>query len=113
MATIKELKKQMESKKQHIGCLCCGGSEEILPMDTRLYNGFGGWCIVKDGQHYFAEESDKEWEENRMLSEIEEEAKKFPKSKWEANLFLPLRETYYERADCGNWVLIKTGMGFA
>lgn len=113
MATIDELKKEMDGKTKHVGCVCCGGAEDILPMETRLYSGFGGWTIYKDGQHYFIEDSDKEWEENKMLSEIEEEAKKFPKSKWEAHLFLPLREAEYERADCGNWVLIKTGMGFA
>lgn len=116
MATINELKKKMEGKTQHVGCLCCGGADEILDMETTLYNGFGGWTILKDGEHYFTDDSKDEvenWDNIKKLKDIEEEAKQHPKIKWEAHLFLPLREAKYERSECGNWVLTETGMGFA
>ena len=32
------------------GCLNCGYTEDVLPMKTKLYNGFGGWTITKSGR---------------------------------------------------------------
>lgn len=116
MAELNELKAKMEGKTQHVGCLCCGGSEDLLDMETTLYSGFGGWTILKDGETYFVDDSKDEfenWDNIKKLKDIEEEAKQNPQSKWEAYLFLPLREARYERSDCGSWVLVETGMGFA
>lgn len=103
----------MEEKKENVGCLHCGGADKILPMNTRLYSDFGGWTIYKDGQHYFDEDSDKDFNEAKPLSEIEEEAKKEPNSKWEACFIAALREADYLRNEKGEWILTRTGDGFA
>ena len=97
------------------GCLNCGGTKQTLGMETRLYNSFGGWCITKDGKLYFQEDSqiEKDWEENKTLAEIEEEAKKEPEHDWRANFDLPLRGGSYQRHYDEGWVLIESNQGFA
>ena len=45
------------------GCLNCGGTEHVLDMETRLYNGFGGWMITRDNELYFQDSNmDRDWE---------------------------------------------------
>jgi len=95
------------------GCLNCGYTEEKLPMRTRLYSGFGGWDITKNGKHYFNEDNDKEYDEAKTLSYIERRAKLEPECDWRANLNLPLRSAVYQRQGKSKWVLVKRGQGFA
>ncbi len=95
------------------GCLNCGYTEEKLPMRTRLYSGFGGWDIKKDGKHYFNEDSNKEYDEAKTLSYIERRAKLEPECDWRANLNLPLRSATYQRHGKSKWVLVERGQGFA
>ena len=95
------------------GCLNCGYTEDKLPMRTRLYSGFGGWDITKDGEHYFNEDSDKEYDEAKTLSYIERRAKLEPECDWRANLNLPLRSATYQRHGKSKWVLVERGQGFA
>ncbi len=101
--------------KHRRGCLCCPASEDYLPMDTALYNAFGGYTVYKNEEHYFSEDpaEDKEWEANKTLAEIEEEAKKEPTAKWEVFLFLPLRGATWTRQEDGQWLLTDTNQGFA
>ena len=103
-----------DDKKIYHGCLCCGGTEKVLDLETRLYQGFGGWNITKDGKLYFEEPNiDKTWEEFKTLKEIENEAKKDPNHDWRAILDLPLRGGQYQRHGDDKWVLIESNMGFA
>ena len=95
------------------GCLNCGYTEDILPMKTKLYNGFGGWDITKNGEHYFSEDVNKEYDEAKTLSYIERMAKLEPECDWRANLNLPLRSAVYQRHGKSKWVLIERGQGFA
>ena len=95
------------------GCLNCGHTEEKLPMRTVLYSGFGGWDITKDGEHYFSEYSDKEYDEAKTISYIERMAKLEPECDWRANLNLPLRSAVYQRQGKSKWVLVEIGQGFA
>lgn len=98
-----------------IGCLHCGHTPPLLEMDTRLYNGFGGWQITRDGKIFFEEDpsSDKEWEEWKTLADIEKIAEKDPNSEWCAIVFLPLRGATYQRHPGEGWVLVETNQGFA
>ncbi len=100
-------------KGKHIGCLNCGGNETKLPMNTRLYSGFGGWIIIQNGEYYFMEDSDKEFNENKTLMYIENRAKLEPDLDWKAELNLPLRSAVYQRQGKNNWVLVEEGIGFA
>lgn len=95
------------------GCLNCGYTEDVLPMKTKLYNGFGGWDITKNGEHYFSEDVNKEYDEDKTLSYIERMAKLEPECDWRANLNLPLRSAVYQRHGKSKWVLVERGKGFA
>lgn len=100
-------------KPKRFGCLCCGSNVEThLPMDTVLYMGFGGWTITKDGEVFFMDDSDKEWEEYKTLEWIEKKAKRDPKHDWRAECFTPLHGETYQRQR-GKWVLVEENAGFA
>jgi hypothetical protein len=105
-----EMLKPLE-KKNH-GCLCCESLELHLPFDTVLYQGFGGWSITKDGQHFFSEDSDKEFDEMKTLAYIEEIASKEPDADWRAICDTPLHGETYQRQN-GKWVLVEQNEGFA
>jgi hypothetical protein len=95
------------------GCSNCGCTENILPMRTRLYQGFGGWTITKNGIPYFMEEPGKEYDKSKTLSFIERTAKLEPECDWRAYVDLPLRSAVYQRHGNSKWVLIERGQGFA
>jgi hypothetical protein len=95
------------------GCLNCGYTEDVLPMRIRLYNGFGGWSITKNGEYYFSEDVDKEFDEAKTLSYIERRAKLEPECDWRAHLDLPLRSAVYQKHGKSKWVLVERGQGFA
>lgn len=110
---MEKKKKILKPIKPHrVGCLCCPGAKTVLPMDTVLYYGFGGWMITKDGEMFFHEEVDKEWEENRTLQYIENKAKRSSKSDWRAILDTALHGEVYQRQR-GKWVLVEQNLGFA
>ena len=95
-----------------IGCACCGDTPDILPLNTQLYQAFGGWMISKNDDIYYMHD-EKDDEQSKMLSDIELEAKKDPDNDWRAELVLPLRDAIYQRQDNNKWMLIKKGIGFA
>jgi len=104
----------IKKEKIYHGCLNCGGTEQILDLETRLYFGFGGWTITKDGELYFMDDrKDVEWEDWRQLKEIEAEASKDPDHDWRAQFDSPLRGGQYQRHGEGKWVLIESNQGFA
>ena len=107
--------KPLNTKNIFHGCLNCGGTEQTLDLETRLYNGFGGWNVTKDGELYFMEAAyiEKDWKEWKQLKEIEEEAKKDPNHDWRCNYNLPFRGGSYQRHDNDKWVLIESNRGFA
>lgn len=93
-------------------CPCCPQTEDILPMDTVLYQGFGGYHVEKDSKTFYWGDSNLEWEEYKTLADIEKEAKKSPRSEWRVILNNPLRGATWERKK-DSWVLIETNIGFA
>ena len=95
------------------GCLNFGETASLLPMETRLYNGFGRWYITKNDELYFMEDSNKEFDKNKTLSYIERRAKLEPDNDWRAHCDLPLRSALYQRQGKSKWVLVKKGQGFA
>lgn len=99
-------------KTVNVSCLCCGGTDLHLSLDTVLCNGFGGWQITRDGELFFEDEMDKEWEEFKTLAFIEEQAKNDPDHDWRAVNYTPLHgETYQRQGD--KWVLVEQNEGFA
>lgn len=107
-------KKETKDKKIHRGgCLCCPQTEDILPMDTVLYWGFGGYKVYKNGKMFYMGKPDAKWESYKTLKKIEREAKKYPRSKWVVELNNPLRGAKWKRNSKGEWVLFETNQGFA
>ena len=94
-------------------CLCCPATVDKLPLNTRMYNGFGGWVIIKDGKQFYRGDSNLEFEEYPTLLKFEKLAKKEPDVEWLADLNLPLRSGTYQRHGDNTWVLIEKGDGFA
>lgn len=99
-------------KPTHAGCLCCEGAATHLPLETVLYNGFGGWIITKDGGLFFSDDMDKEWEEFKTLAFIEDQAKQDPDHDWRAVCYTPLHGETYQRQN-GKWLLVEQNEGFA
>lgn len=117
MATIEELKKRMEGVHQDAACPHCGIAEQILPMDTVIFSDspLDAWFISKDGEDYYHSilKANKDDEDFAItLQDIEKVAKKNP-GVWRAHIMLALRDATYERSDCGTWVLVETGRGYA
>lgn len=81
-------------------------------MDTVLYNGFGGYHVMKGKELFYICDSRGEWDSFLTLADIEVEAKKNPKSKWQVILNNPLRGATWTRKK-GRWVLTDTNAGFA
>ena len=107
--------KPLNKNKIWHGCLNCGGTEQVLDLETRLYNEFGGWYITKDGEIYFEEQPNKSdnWESIKQLKEIEKEAREDPDHDWRAIFDLALRGGSYQRHGNDKWVLIESNKGFA
>ncbi len=99
------------NKGIHHGCLCCGGTVTKLSMRTRMYNGFGGWTVLKDGAMIFCH--DGEYEDAPTILKFEKMAREEPESCWEAQLYLPLRGATYQRHGYNMWVIIESNPGFA
>lgn len=98
--------------KRHVGCLCCGGADDVLSMRTRMYNGFGGWTVTKDGVPVSSMEN-VDYDQAPTILKFEKMARNEPESCWEASLYLPLRGAIYQRHGYNMWVLIETNPGFA
>ena len=121
LKTIAEIKKQMEKQNwikpaiKHIGkaCACCGSVTEILPLETKLYLGYGGWNITKNGKPFFANDNDLQWEENKDLAHVETLIGEDTENEYVAIFDTALRDEKYQRHTKDNWVLIETGDGFA
>jgi hypothetical protein len=105
---VKTLKKNI-----HHGCLHCGGTDAVLPMDTKLYKGMGGWKIMRDDKLFFEDDQfGREWEDWTELKDIERKARRDIHHDWRAVFDLPLRGGQYQRHR-GKWVLIESNRGFA
>jgi hypothetical protein len=77
-----------------------------------MYNGFGGWSILKNGKLFFVADSKKEWDETETLKDIELMIGENDTDEFIAKLHLPLRDAKYHRHSKNHWLLIETGQGF-
>jgi len=109
------MKKENPVPKEKIfhGCLNCGGTASRLKMNTRIIAGFGIAKILRGKKVIYYEKPNIEWKEAPTLMKFELMARKNPKSDWRYILDLPLRAAEYQRQGKNNWILIKSGMGFA
>lgn len=93
------------------GCLCCKGTTDTLDLETYLYP--MGWKILKDGETFFVEDDDKDFDECRDLIYVESLIPKDDNSEYLAIVYLPLRGATYQRHEPNKWVLIEQNEGFA
>lgn len=120
-------KKEKPVLKPSLGCLTCGGGEMttkkdnitytdkiMARLDTKLIQDFSGVHILKDNKnHYFPSHNSDDWEDAKTLLDFEMEAREEPDSDWRMVLDMPLRCAEYQRQGINEWVLVKTGNGFA
>ena len=85
----------------------------VASMRTRIYNGFGGWSITKNGKLVYEGPYGLRWNEYPTLMKFENMARKDPGHDWRAECFLPLRSATYQRQGKNEWVLIDSDQGFA
>ena len=101
----------------HHGCLNCGGTHDVAPMDMLIAVGFGDACATKDGQAVYDEMSvmhgSGNFDDLATLQQIEDMAIADPDHDWRVVLDGPLRGRTYQRHDAGHWVLIDSNEGFA
>ena len=99
-----------------MSCLNCPQTEKILDVETKLYNGFGGYSLYKNGNFFWSEKIDKDYEKCFDVNDIEHNFIRNESdalAKWEIKLDLPLRSAVWERKEKGRWVLTEKGLGFA
>lgn len=96
-----------------MACLCCDTTTDILPLTTKLYTGFGGWCILKNGELFFEDDRDVEFEDFKDLQHVEELIGDDNENEYVARFDSPLRDTQHQRHAKNTWVLIEKGLGFA
>lgn len=94
------------------GCLNCPSSEDVLPLNTKLYNGFGGYSVWKNGKFFFAGDPNGEWDSFPTLRKFENRARK-QGGRWKVVLDNPLRGATWTRQEDGKWILTETNRGFA
>lgn len=94
----------------HQGCLNGPRVTKIAPMDMSIAVGFGDARITKDGITIFDEMHADDF---HILAEFEQMAQADPDHDWRCILDAPLRMQEYQRHGDGEWVLIKSGQGFA
>ncbi len=95
------------------GCLCCPSTAALLPLKTKLYYGFGGWSITKNGKPFFTDNRDVDFEKYKDLKHVEKLIGEDLKSEYRAIFDSPLRGATYQRHAKNSWVLIDTNEGFA
>lgn len=82
-------------------------------MNIKIIAGFGLAMITMNGEPIYIERPNIEWNDAPTLMKFENMARKNPDNDWRYILELPLRSAIYQRHGKNNWVLIKTGLGFA
>lgn len=101
------------------GRLNCGTSKVKMPMNYKLFMGFGGDTIYKDGKVFYQPEMWRDgtvgdaMKKNKSLMWVELQARKSPNSDWRLKQDNPLYDKTYQRQGKNNWVLVKKGNGFA
>ena len=97
------------------GCLNCARRYDIAPMDMQIAVGFGWAGIQKNGETIWSEmefcrdNGDNCW----TVQDAEKAALKDPDNDWRIIMYGPLHGETYQRQSDGEWVLVKTNIGFA
>lgn len=107
----------VESDKIHHGCLTCGATHQLAPMDLYIAVGFGSAQLTKDGEVLFdGEDASRDEEADEELFSLgywEAKAELDPDHDWRVSLQGPLRGRTYQRQGKEHWVLVESNMGFA
>lgn len=102
---------------KHHGCLNCGGTEDIAPMEMVIGVGFGAAYALRDEDRVYDESAvmhgGGDFDDLATLQTIEDMAASDPDHDWRVVLHGPLRGRTYQRHDVGKWVLIESNQGFA
>ena len=115
MRKLKPLKNTLKARGK--GCLNCSLVPQVLPMNYKIVQGFGGSHVVCDGNVFYWPDpwdgNTVSWKKQKTLMSIELKARKKPDSDWRLVVDQPLYYKEYQRQGRNNWVLVKSGNGFA
>jgi hypothetical protein len=94
---------------RHVGCLTCGFKASKLRLSSILGVGCGIVVVTCDDATVWADDSETE-----RLRRFEHMARCLPDTAdWRVRFHGPLSDVTYQRQGKNNWVLVKTGKGFA
>lgn len=108
--------KEAAIEAKHVGCLNCGGNEELAPLDMIIAVGFGMANCTKDGVEVYSEPTDldsAQEEDFKTVGEMEALAVLDPDHDWQILKDAPLNMGRWQRQGVGRWVLVEEGPGFA
>ena len=98
------------------GCLYCGHNECEASLDMVLAVGFGDCVITRDGEEIYSESAmgtHMHFGDYPTLAKYEAMAAEDPDHDWRCPRTTPLYESVWQRQGSGEWLLVKTGRGFA
>ena len=97
----------------HIGCLNCSTTQ--WPKVSMLRKIWGEGTIIKNNKTVYDArmENDVSWENAPTLMKFENMARKDPDADWRYEHISALHEEEYQRQGKNNWVMIRSGMGYA
>ena len=108
------------------GCLNCGVAHDVLPLDTVLYYGFGGWRVTCDRRQIYPPmtkasgyqdvrrlKSGEMAVYDKRLQVYEFMAARTRGKDWRATFESPLHGETYQRQGRAHWVLVERNQGFA
>lgn len=100
--------------KAYCGC-GCGYREDHALMSSHPHPGFGGFSIMRDGEHVYpwGEDIYSDELEDKTWQEIEDVAAGDPDHDWRVQIDGPLADYTYQRQGEGKWALVAQGKGFA
>lgn len=94
-----------------VGCALAPPRPIKADLRMTIAVGFGRATVTRDGISVY--EEPREFEDAKNLAWFEKLARLDPDHDWRAILDAPLSYHEYQRHGRNNWVLIKTGAGFA
>lgn len=85
----------------------------LLGLGEYIAVGFGSAMLMRDNKPVWVETPDYEYLECLTVKQADTMAAMYPECDWQIHLIGPLSEFYYQYQGKGEWVLYKSGKGFA
>jgi len=95
------------------GCLNCSTVSLKAPMDMVIAVGFGWASVTRDGEPIYQDDLCEREEDYWTVADAEKQAAKDPDRDWRIETQGPLHGEVFQRHGLGEWVCIRSNLGFA